>query len=246
MHRAPRSAAALLAALLASPGAHAAELKINPTTEEEGQVTLEDNSSVLLPRGRSRDSHQTHFIELGYGVTENWWTEIEGHWQSDAGGLKFRTLDFENAFRLWRQDRLLPETSLFVEYDRPTDGKTADTATVGALFQASFGPSETLLNLLLDHDLGRNAQTGIRLRYAGISTWQIVPELAPGIELFGEPGKLPRFAGQQDHRLGPVLHGAWEIEGVGDISYNLGYVFGLTAAAPTGTVVWRLEFGRKF
>jgi len=243
-----RLALAALAALITALPAPAAELKINPPTEEEGQVSLEDNSALVLRRGHSSDPHQTHFVELGYGVTEYWWTEIEGHWESDLGGLKYRTTDFENAFRIFREGEWLPVTSLFLEYDQPTDGKTPSTATIGGLFGKTFGPSQTVINLLLDHDMGRHAVTGVRLRYNGISTWQFIPEIAPGIEFFGEPGKLGSFAraGAQDHRLGPVLHGAREIEEVGDFAYNIGYVFGVTPAAPRGTLVWRLEFGRDF
>ncbi len=247
-----RSVAALtftaLAMLITLSSAFAAELKINPPTEEEGQVSLEDNSALVLRRGHSSDPHQTHFAELGYGVTEYWWTEIEGHWESDSGGLKYRTADFENAFRVLREGQWLPVTSLFLEYDQPTDGKTPSTATIGGLFGKTFGPSRTVINLLLDHDMGRNAGTGVRLRYNGISTWEILPEIAPGIEFFGEPGKLGDFGrtGAQDHRVGPVLHGATEIEEIGDFAYNIGYVFGVTPAAPRGTLVWRLEFGRDF
>jgi hypothetical protein len=240
--------AALLAAAAIGPSGHAAELKINPPTEEEGELSLEDNSALITRRGQSTDAHQTHFLELGYGVTEFWWTEIEGHWESDAGGVRFRTVDFENAFRLLPEGLYLPETALFLEYDQATDGRTPETATAGTLFRKTVGPTDTTLNLLFDRDLGRNAMTGLRLRYAGISTWRLMPEIGPGIEFFGEPGKLPSFApaALQDHRLGPVIAGGAEWEGVGEFHYSLGYVFGLTPGAPGGTVVWRLEFGTRF
>ncbi|HLJ65068.1 MAG TPA: hypothetical protein VKT70_13225 [Stellaceae bacterium] len=233
--------------VMAAGAARAAELKINPTTEEQGEVSFEDNSAVVLDRGHSIDAKQTHFGELGYGVTDYWWTELEGQWQGE-NGLTFRTLDFENAFRFLEQGTLVPEAALFVEYDQAVERASPDTATLGLLLKKDFGPSETTLNLLFDHDLGSRASTGIRARYAGISVWTFTPELAPGIEFFGQPGRLPRFdrLDTQDHRLGPVLHGGVEVDGLGEFSYNLGYVFGLTPASPIGTLVWRFEFGTRF
>ena len=103
-------AALLLGAAVTGPlprSAHAADFKINPPSMDQGEVSLEDNSAVIVSRGGSTDSTHSHFAELGYGITDFWWTEIEGHWESGDDGFKFRTVDFENAFRLIRQEVLV-------------------------------------------------------------------------------------------------------------------------------------------
>jgi hypothetical protein len=242
----PLAGAIVLAAL--DRAADGADIKINPPSMEQGDVSIEDNSAIIAERGRSRDSAQTHFAELGYGITDYWWAEVEGHWETGANGLKFRTVDFENAFRLVPQEGPWPETALFLEYDRATDARSPEGATVGALLRKDFGPSTTVLNLLLDHEFGRNQNSGTRLRCLGSSTWQVVPEFAPGIQFFDAPGKVLSFerAGAQDHRVGPLLAGAVELEGKGELGYNLAYLFGLTPAAPRGTLVWRLEYDIHF
>lgn len=247
----PHGRDGLLAALIitgAAGAARAADFKINPPSIDQGEVSFEDNSAVIVSRGRSTDSTHSHFAELGYGVTDFWWTEVEGHWESGDDGFKFRTVDFENAFRLVRQGSWWPETALFVEYDLATATHSTNTATLGGLFRKDFGPSSTVFNILFDHDLGRNAVTGVQLRYTGISTWQIVPELAPGVQVFGNAGRVGSFVNPsgQDHRLGPALSGAVDIEGVGEFGYNLAYLFGLTPTSPDGTLVWRLEFDVRF
>lgn len=246
-HAAPRPnlAAPLLAALLtlslALP-ARAIDIKINPPSEEEGAVDLEDNSAVTLKKGRSDNAGQTHFGEVGYGVTEYWWTEIESRWDDSIGGMRPRSIDVENALRLVPQAELAPETAVFFEYDHAVDGQNPETATTGALLRKDLGPSSTTLNLLLDRDFGRNAERGVRLRYIGISTWQVTEQVAPGIEFYGVPGRVLEFdrASQQDHRLGPVLTGNLDIAKL-DLAYTAGYLFGLTRAAPQGTLIWRLE-----
>src|SRR5229473_3405243 len=109
-----------------------------PDKAREGE--FDDASTLRQPavsRGRSRDSTHTHFAELGYGMTDYWWTELEGHWESGADGVKFRTLDFENAFRLLGQESWWPETALFVEYDHAVDRFSPETATLGGLFRNS-------------------------------------------------------------------------------------------------------------
>jgi hypothetical protein len=245
------AAIAIAAAATASDeAAQGAELKINPPSMDRGEVDFEDNSSVILARGRSRDVGQAHFAELGYGVTDFWWTEVEGHWENGGGalGLAFRTVDFENAFRVVRQDALWPEAAVFIEYDHATDRQSPETATVAGLFRKDIGRSTTVLNLLFDHDLGRNASTGARLRYVGTSTWTLIPEFAPGIQFFGQPGKLGDFdsLSTQDHRLGPIVAGSFDMEGLGELGYSGGYLFGLTPTSPNGTLVWRLEYDRRF
>ena len=235
------------AVLAAIAPAQAADLKINPPSIEEGEIDLEDNSEVLLQRGHSTDAGQTHFGEFGYGIRDWWWTEIETHWDNGDRGQRLRTLDFENAIRLQPQDGYRPESAVFLEYDHAVDGVSPETATVGGLFEEDLGPSSTVLNLLFDHDLGRNAETGEQLRYIGVSTWTIAEALAPGVEFFGAPGKLPSFdrASLQDHRLGPVLTGAVKIGGLGDFGYTAGYLFGLSSGAPNSTLIWRLELDIK-
>jgi len=243
-----RAALLLVAALLAAVAApaRAADLKFNQPSIEEGEIDFEDNSNVLLKRGKSTDAGQTHFAELAYGLRDWWWTEVETHWDDADKGLRSRTVDFENAVRLRPQEEYWPESAVFLEYDHAVDGASPETATVGGLFQKDFGPSSTGLNILFDKDIGRNAQTGVRLRYIGISTWQITDALAPGVEFFGVPGKLPTFdrASAQDHRLGPVLTGAVKVEGL-EFGYMAGYLFGLSSGAPRSTLVWRLEFNMK-
>lgn len=237
----------LAAALAVAAPARAADFKLNPPSIEEGEIDLEDNSAVLADRGRSGDAGQTHFGELGYGIRDYWWTEVEIHSDNADNGLRLRTLDFENAIRLQPQGEYWPESAVFLEYDHAIDGESPETATVGGVFRKDFGPSSTLVNLLFDHDLGRNALGGVRLRYAGLSTWEVTEALAPGVEFFGVPGKLPGFdrASTQDHRIGPALAGTVEIEGLGEFGYTAGYLFGLTPGAPNGTLIWRLELDIK-
>src|SRR6185437_13510426 len=102
-------------------------------------------------------------------------------------------------------------------------------------------------NLLFEREFGRDAGPGTSFSYIGISTWQFLPAIAPGFEFFGAPGRLSHFdkLGAQDHRIGPVLTGGVEL-GVGELEYGLGYLLGLTQAAPTGTLIWRLEYGLRF
>ncbi|HUH84689.1 MAG TPA: hypothetical protein VLX85_08755, partial [Stellaceae bacterium] len=234
--------------LAATSGACAADFKINPTSVEPGEISLEENSAAVAERGRSTDSSQAHFLELGYGVTQYWWTEVEGHFESGTDGLRFRTVDFENAIRLTRQSGYWPESAIFLEYDAPVIGSSPEGATLGGLFREELGRSSTTINVLLDREFGRNAAPGTQLTYTGMSVWTVLPEISPGVRFFGAPGRVANFnrLGAQDQRIGPALAGDIEIEGAGQFSYNIAYLVGLTPAAPHGTVVWGLEYDIRF
>jgi hypothetical protein len=246
----PRRRWAPLAALaaLAAPGADAADFKINPTSIDPGVISLEDNSAVIAQRGRSTDSAQAHFFELAYGVTEYWWTEVEGHLESGSDGLRFRTVDFENAFRLTRQSGFWPETALFLEYDQPVTRTSPQAATVGGLFREDLGPSSTTVNVLFSREYGTGAAPGTQLTYTGMSIWTVWPEASPGLRFFGAPGRVGNFnrPSAQDQRIGPALAGSFEFKGGSAVEYSIAYLFGLTRAAPHGTVIWGLEYDFRF
>lgn len=240
------TAVATLLSTMIVARADAAELRIFSPVVEQGEVNFENNSAVTFDKAGSKNGQQTHFAEIEYGVTDFWRLELEGKWDTGADGLRFRTADIASIFALLRQDEHALDGALFIEYDHAVDGRSPETATVGGLFRKDFGRSGTTANLFFDNELGRNASSGIRLRYSGISTWRVDALLAPGLEAFGEPGKVGHFSDVQDHRLGPAIAGAADIEGIGSLSYSIGYVFGLSPGAPSGTVVWRLEFGVRF
>jgi len=243
-------AAATLLACRGLPGApaDAADFRIFSPIVERGQLDLENNSAVSFDRSPRRNNQQSHFGELGYGVTDFWRTELEGSWEGGADGIRLRTLDNENILHVVEGTQHGLDVGLLEEFDKAVDGHAPDILTLGALFQKDAGPSETILDLFVDRHFGRHATTGSILRYAARSTWAITPAVAPALELYGQPGRIGRWpaSAEQDHRLGPGIAGRWDVEGLGELGYDVAYVFGLTPAAPKETIVWRLELGIRF
>lgn len=230
------------------PVAHAAELRIFSPRVEQGRVDVENNSAVTFDRSADRNRQQTHFGEIGYGMTDFWRTEIEGHWESDVDGLRFRTLDNENIFQLLSSERHWLDAALLEEWDHAVDRRSPDVLTFGALVEKDVGASHTILNVFFDREFSRNATPGTILRYAGRSVWQLTPLIGAGAEFYGNAGRIGHMGAfdQQDHRLGPALAGELDLGRLGEIGYDVAYVFGLTSAAPEGTVVWRFEYGFRF
>lgn len=245
------AAAALLARGLwpAPAGAVEAELRVFSPVVEEDELDIENNSSLTFDKSRPLDKQQTYFNELGYGVTDFWRTELEGVW--DTGSERhprLRTVDFENDFWILHQDEHWLDGALLVEYDHAVDGSSPESFELGPLLQKTVGQSTTNLNVFFGRDIGRNAMHGTEMIYIGQSTWTLTPLLAPGVKFFGVPGSLGNLpaVSQQDHRLGPILTGDVDFGEAGTLSYNLGYLFGLTPGAPSGTLVGRLEYNLHF
>lgn len=51
---------------------------------------------------------------------------------------------------------------------------------------------------------------------------------------------------QQDHRIGPVIFGEFANESKSKWKYEVGYLFGISDAAPDGTLKALLEYEFRF
>ena len=171
--------------------------------------------------------------------------------RGDGESIRAAAARWKNTFRFSpvEEDAAWPvDLGATVEYGRGLRGGDADAIQVGGLLYKEIGPTTHALNLLFAHELGNNAAGGVTFGYAAQSRWVLSPALAVGLEAFGEPGRIGRFPSltEQGHRAGPVLSGAFEIEGFGTIGYELGYLFGLTSGTPDGTLKWLLAYQVSF
>ena len=225
-----------------------ADLRIFSPVVEPGQTELGESGSTTRDRRQRQNDQQAHFAELGYGVTEYWRTEIEGHWETGEDGVRFRSVDNENIFHLLSADRYWADVALLAEFDASVDGGTPHFLTLGPLFQKQIGRSLTTLDIFFDRQFGHGATYGTTLRYLGRSIWQTSELISPALEIYGEFGRIGRFGklASQDHRIGPALTGALDLPGIGPVGYDVGYLFGATPNAPSGTIEWRFEFDVRF
>ena len=176
----------------------------------------------------------------------DWWEpelELELH-RAPGGDLKYDATTLENTFQPFEQGEHWLDLGFFAELSRAQNHGDPDASTFGPLLQKQIGSTLHTMNLLLTKEFGSSAATGTVFDYAWQSKWLWKTELEPGFEIFGEPGKVGHFGrvGDQAHRAGPILSGAFVLPQAGKIKYEVGYLVGLTDAAERGVAKLQLEY----
>lgn len=142
---------------------------------------------------------------------------------------------------------------MFAEYSQGQGGGATNTLTFGPMLQKdTAGPwghrLVHTLNLFVERDLGPNSTARTGLDFAWQTRLLSGRYLQPGVEIYGSSSDLGQAGGfaAQSWQAGPVLAGAVHPFAVGKFSYELGYQFGLSNAAPRGALRWKLEYEIAF
>jgi hypothetical protein len=237
--------------IVALPHSAAAEFRVRPPTVETGEVAIEHNGSYAFDPSPSKRGEQSYTLELEFAVTNFWLTEIEGEGGRDPGPdnrTRFTALTWENTFQLTEPGEYWADIGFFAEYSHALPNVGADSITVGPILSKLIGPTLNTFNLFIEKEVGAHAAGQSQVNFAWQTRLLIHPLIEPGFEIFSQPGPLGQFASlpMQDHRAGPVLYGTIRDIGPGKLNYQMGYLFGLTRAAPQGTVKWQVEYELRF
>lgn len=239
--------AAIPALILMVGTAQAAPFKIFSPIVHEGESAVEYRGYRDFDSRNEINRSQTHKIALEHGVTSYWLTELEGEFEKEGGGpLKGTAVEWENVFQLTPQGKYWADVGLFAEYEFAAHSGNADKIKLGPLIEKEFSPRlSATLNAFFEHEVGSNAQAGTTFSYGARVKYSINRYLQPALEIFGEPGNLkgslPAFQ-QQEHWVGPALHGSTKLEHGHTLNYRAAALFGVTDAASHNRLVVSLEY----
>ena len=232
--------------LALSVGPAWADRKIYSPYVEEGVAELEIRGFRTLDHDPGKDGEQGQTYELSYGVNSWWYTALFANLASEPSGpLRYSGTGFENIFQLTEPGEYWIDAGAYLEYQKSSISGQADEFEGKLLLRKDFYPFYVGANLVFNQQFGRDRERNIGFEYAvqGVYPWK--KELQFAIEAYGEPGRFSGFlpTAQQDHVLGPVLMGRFNIRGMpGGFIYEAGYLFGLTPGSPHGTVKWVFEY----
>lgn len=231
-----------------------ADLQVRYPIVEEGEVELEHNGFVTIDTSKSgRGGQQSYTGSIGYGVTSFWKMELEGEYAAGAGrSLHWEATTFENTFQLTPQGKYFLDVGFFAEYSQARGRRAANEVVFGPILQKELNNvlgTDTLhtLNLFFGREVGPYAGRATSFEYAWQSRLLLNGYADPAVELYGSIenlGRAGRYA-TQEHFAGPALVGAIGLA-PGKLKYEVGYVFGLSDAAPRGGVRWKLEYEFRF
>ncbi len=248
--RALALAASVVAVCACVPSPALAGTKLYSPLVEEGALEIEQRGFVTSDSKSSLDNEQFYSASIGYGLTDYWFAEIGGERVRDpgTGNTRFDATKWENRLEIIGDGSHFVDLGLLVEYLKG-DGGQPDKFEFGPLIEKRIGNTVTRANLLFEREIGAGRDSGLGVEYGAGIHYEFSDDFYAGIEAFGSLGPVHDFKSSKDqeHRAGPVLGGAFELDGVpGEIKAEVGYLRGLTGATADDTVKWMLEYELEF
>jgi len=194
---------------------------------------------------------QNRTVELGYGVADWWFTELEFEYEQGGGQFPQYTHTAkatENVFALAPQGTYWVDLGGFVEAEFAQQAGQPDEYLIGPLLQTQFGHWLHTMNILFHGQFGVHPSATTELNAAWQTKWLLNRHFQPGLEIYSNPGDWTRFKpqAQQTAQAGPVVFGMWIFGRGYNLKYELGELFGLTAASPDRTTKFMLEAEHVF
>jgi len=239
-----RTAAMGFAVISATAGARAADFKVFYPNVTQGEFEFENRAFDTLDKDPTRTNGRNVTSELGYGVTDWWFTEVENEFKKDPQDKwRYTALSSENIFQLLPQGEDYVDLGFFAEYEIGMKRGDSDTFNFGPIVQKQFGRFLATVNLFVSADIGGTEPEEPHFTYGLEGKYLLTPLFSPGFQVFGDAGPFTHFSpiSQQDHRGGPVFFGTWNLF-PGKINYEAGYLLGLTHDTPSGTMKFLLEY----
>lgn len=189
--------------------------------------------------------------ELGYGLTDWWFSELE--FEYEQGGGEFQnythtTTASENVFVLVPQGTYAIDLGAFAEAEFAQRRGQPDEYFIGPLLQTQFGHWLHTLNFIFHGQFGVHPDPTLELNASWQTKWLLNLHFQPGVELYAMPGDWTHFKPQSEQRIqaGPVLFGAWIVGRGYNLKYAVGQLYGLTSASPDRTPKFDLELEHVF
>ncbi|MEO8714778.1 MAG: FTR1 family protein [Acetobacteraceae bacterium] len=232
-----------------------ADLQVQMPQVEFHELEFEHNGLIGFDRkGSPLDRAQNYTNGISYGVLPWWAIELEGGLVSGGGQhLKWEATTLQNTFELTEPGAFPVDLGFYAEYSHSHLRGEPDSVTLGPIVQKEFPDllgthSIHTLNLFLARGVGGGADHATGFQYAWQSALILSRYASPAVEFYGFVPDLAhtgRF-NAQEHLAGPVMVGGVKLRPYGSLRYEVGYLFGISSAAPRGAVRWKLEYEFPF
>jgi len=241
-----KNAAALIlagaVAFSASP-AYATKKVYSPSVEG-GELEFEWRGNYDFDHNSSKDGKQKDKLAVGYGVTDRWFTEVYVELEQEPDkDFKATAIEWENIYQLTEQGEYWLDAGIYAELKAPLEDGKSPKVELKLLLEKQMDEFVHTVNIVLEEEFGKHANGGLEPVIAWRSKYRLNPYFEPGIEYHASFGRFNQDKDfeDQDHQAGPAFYGK-----IGSIKYDVGYLFGLSKAAPDGELKWILEYEMKF
>ena len=188
-------------------------------------------------------------FEVGYGVTQSWFTELDVKYHKESGDrTRYDAFEWENKFQLTEPNKYFADVGVFAEIEIPRERRVEGyELAFGPLFQFDTGPLRWNVNPVLEKVI-RSREEGphpLELGYQLQAAYRFPSvRMDVGVQAFGDLGKWNDWEphGEQLHRIGPAVIGRIKLEGRQMLKYNAAFLFGETSATPRHTFRMQVEY----
>jgi hypothetical protein len=180
----------------------AADFKVYYPNVTQGEFEIENRAFGTWDANPARTNERNFTTELGYGVTDYWFAEIENEFdKAPQDKWRYHALGLENVFQVTEPGEHYLDLGIFAEYEFAMQRGNSDGFQVGPILQKQFG--RLLVTANLRHPASRAA-----VQLCARGQVPADPDVPAGLSAVRRP--------RRPQRLQPVL-AAGQPGGTGDI-----------------------------
>jgi hypothetical protein len=231
--------------LVLAPAPAQATKTITSPSVEKGELEVEWKGGYDVDDDSAVDGGWKQKAGVGYGLTDYWFMELalEAEKNGSGGDADFTAIEWENKFQLTNPGEYWADLGAVVELVHSLEDDGADKAEVKLLASKDTGKFTHKANVIAEREFGDHAGDETEFALNVGSRYRYSTAFEPGIEMYNEFGSLSDGSGWDDdkHRIGPAAYGK-----IGNVKYDVGYLFGISEAAPDGLLKVVLEYEWHF
>ncbi len=233
----------LILSLFISTPVFAAVLSVSSPDVKQGEKSVEAGLSWEMDDDAEKDDAREYVLEFGYSPTTYWNTALEFATERDSSGkTDYAITAWKNTLQFIRQSETIPlSAGLRLQYEKAHIEGEADEVAARVLLRHQNDLIDARLNIGTEREIGSNADDAWEGDVRASLRYKWHDSFRPAFDYLGDTGSLDDLQefDAQDHRAGPVIYGAF-----GNVSYEAGYLHGLSEGAPNHTA--KLVIGYSF
>ncbi len=231
-----------------------AEKHVYSPIVQKGEWEIETKGLYDIDRSKDKNAVQEYKNAIGYGVTDRWATELYGEFErgseEDEDGnaklsrVKFTNLEWENRYQLTEQGQYWLDAGIYFAWEIPMREKNPGKVEGKILLEKSLQNFTHTANIIFNKEVGGGTTEETTAGVAWSSRYRLSTHFQPGFEYWIDFGQLNKHLpyDEQSHQVGPAFYGRLTPR----IKYDVGYLFGISRAAPDGELKWVLEYEFRF
>ncbi len=219
--------------------------KVFEPAAEQGEWELESTGIYDFDPHKGKNAIQEYHYAIGHGVNSFWHTEVELEAErlpadNSITPVKATHMEWENIFQLTQQGQYWLDAGAYLAYELPLINKQVGKFEGKILLEKTLDKITNILNISFNQEVGGGADPFTDAGISWSTRYRLSQYFEPGFEYWNDFSRISHQLdyNQQGHQAGPCFYGRFTRH----IKYDVGYLFGISDAAPRGELKWVIEY----